>query len=180
MDTIAHLIAERQRFESFLAQRVRDPDVVDDLFQTALLKAVRGADTLRDDERVTAWFYRILRNVLTDHWRSEGARARSAEQLETVGSDTVPPAEIEPRVCACVGALLDTLPEQYARMLRLVELEEVSPTEAASRLGLSAGNGRVRLHRARTALRQRVEEFCRTCARHGCLDCTCRATAPEV
>jgi RNA polymerase sigma-70 factor (ECF subfamily) len=33
----------------------------------------------------------------------------------------------------------------------------------------------VRLHRARAALKTRLEQSCGTCATHGCLDCTCRS-----
>jgi len=31
----------------------------------------------------------------------------------------------------------------------------------------------VRLHRARAALREKLVRSCRTCAEHGCLDCSC-------
>jgi RNA polymerase sigma-70 factor (ECF subfamily) len=35
----------------------------------------------------------------------------------------------------------------------------------------------VRVFRAREALKKRVMESCGTCAEHGCLNCTCQATA---
>ena len=40
-------------------------------------------------------------------------------------------------------------------------------------LGITESNLRVRLHRARQALRQRLEETCRTCPIHGYMDCDC-------
>ena len=43
----------------------------------------------------------------------------------------------------------------------------------ASDLGITPNNLKVRRHRARRALRARLEETCRICAAHGCLDCTC-------
>lgn len=45
--------------------------------------------------------------------------------------------------------------------------------EVANEPGLTANNATVRLHRARRALRQRIETVCGTCTEHACLDCTC-------
>lgn len=174
------LIAERGRFLGFLARRVGDPELAEDLLQTAILQAIRRSDTLRDEERVTAWIYRILRNVLADHGRRRAAGARAVERAAALDDAAAPEPELKNVVCACIGELLDTLPPQYADLLRLIEVDELAPAEAAGKLGISAGNARVRLHRARGALRERVEQMCRTCARHGCLDCTCGSTQHRV
>jgi RNA polymerase sigma-70 factor (ECF subfamily) len=170
------LVAERARFLAFLTARVGDIETAEDLLQTAVLQALRGAHGLREKERAVAWIYRILRNVLADHGRQRSASSRALERSARL--DDLPesaPPELEAELCACVGRLLDTLAPDQGGLLRMVELEEVTPSEAARRLGISAGAARVRLHRARSALRERVEQVCRTCARHGCLDCTCAA-----
>ena len=44
--------------------------------------------------------------------------------------------------------------------------------------GITPNLAMVRLHRARRALRLRLEESCRACAAHGCLDCSCRTAPP--
>jgi RNA polymerase sigma-70 factor (ECF subfamily) len=166
------LVAERGRFFGFLVNRVGDADTAEDLLQTAVVQALRRADSLRDEERVVAWIYRILRNVVADHGRQSAASTRSLERAPWNLPEVAPP-ELEAEICACVGELLGTLPTEQSRLLRLVELDDTSPSEAASLLGISPGAARVRLHRARAALRERVEQLCRTCAAHGCLDCTC-------
>jgi len=157
-----------------LINRVGDPDTAEDLLQTAVLQALRRADTLRDDERVVAWIYRILRNVVTDHGRHRAATERAFERAVALDLPEEAPPELEAEICACIGALLTTLPADQGDLLKMVEVEETAPSEAAQLLGITAGAARVRLHRARSALRERVEQLCRTCARHGCLDCTCR------
>ncbi len=169
------LVSERGRFLAFLTSRVGDPDTAEDLLQTGVLQAIRKADSLRDEERVVAWIYRILRNVLADWGRQRAAVGRAEEHLLRFELAEVPPPDVEAELCACVGELLGTLPPEQSDLLRLVELDHVTPSEVAGQLGLTPGNARVRIHRARAALRTRVEEACRTCARHGCLDCTCRA-----
>ena len=50
----------------------------------------------------------------------------------------------------------------------------------AERLDITRNNLKVRHHRARQQLRERLEETCRTCATHGCIDCTCASDAPAL
>lgn len=61
----------------------------------------------------------------------------------------------------------------------LREMEGASVAEAAARLGITPGNAAVRVHRARQALKQRLEAACGTCTEHGCLDCSCEASRPN-
>jgi RNA polymerase sigma factor (sigma-70 family) len=173
------LVAERRRFRAFLVRRLGDPDEAEDVLQSALLRAVRRPPTADDPEAVTRWFYRVLRNALSDRARRRQAAERAAATLAAEPASTPADTELWNAVCGCVTALADTLHGPYSEILRSVDIEGRPVAEAASQLGLTPGNARVRLHRARAALREQVERFCRTCATHGCLDCTCR-TAPGV
>jgi RNA polymerase sigma-70 factor (ECF subfamily) len=88
-------------------------------------------------------------------------------------SESAPDAEIEAEICRCFEALLPTMKPEYAALLREVDLNGRRVVDVAAEQGLTANAGTVKLHRARKALRVRLEESCRTCATHGCLDCTC-------
>ena len=66
-----------------------------------------------------------------------------------------------------------TLKPEYADVLWRADLIGESRESIAGALSISENNLRVRLHRARQALRQRLEETCRTCPIHGYLDCDC-------
>ncbi len=176
------LLAHRARFLAFVRKRVRDRDEAEEILQGALLKALTRADDVRDDERIVAWFYRLLRNALTDHWRARTVRDRAAAVLLRAAEGQVaPPPQEAAELCRCFEALLPALPADQARMIRRVDLEEARPVDVATEEGITPNLAMVRLHRARRALRQRLEEACRTCATHGCLDCSCRggATRPE-
>lgn len=167
-----HLLNELETFTAFARSRVGDPHLAADLVQESLLKAVKSADQLRDDESVTAWFYRILRRTIIDLYRRRAAAQRAVERLE--GELNLPPdAEEERAACACVNALIPTLHPDYAELIRRLDLEGRAPEEVAAAAGLTANNLRVRHHRARRQLRERLEQTCRLCAKHGCLDCTC-------
>ena len=61
-----------------------------------------------------------------------------------------------------------------AELIIELELWDGDPARLAAQLGITRNNLKVRRHRARRALRQRLEEFCRSCAVHGYPDCPCQ------
>ena len=167
------LLDAHDQFLGYIRRRISDPDLAEDILQDSLLRAMRAAPELRDEERIVPWFYRVLQNAIVDAYRHRGV-----ERAHLVGGE-IPEIAAEPEddveLCACFERLVPTLKPEYAELIRAVELRNEPPTAAASRLGITPNNLKVRRHRARQALRQKLEETCRTCADHGCLDCTCRA-----
>jgi RNA polymerase sigma-70 factor (ECF subfamily) len=83
-------------------------------------------------------------------------------------------------ICRCGLALMSTLRASYAEVLRRVDLEGELIADVAATSGTSPNSIRVRLHRARSALRARLLEFCRLCAERGGRSCDCddRQTSP--
>jgi hypothetical protein len=63
-----------------------------------------------------------------------------------------------------------------AKPCRIVDLHEGKLKDLAQQSGITAENAAVRVHRARAALRRRIEQACGTCSVHGCLDCSCEAS----
>ncbi len=170
---VATLLADRARFLAFVAKRV-GPDDAEDVLQAALARAVVHAGDVRDDERVVAWFYRILRNAVADHFRAREAARRAHDALRAEPWPDPPTPDDERTLCRCFEPLLGALPPDQARVLRRVDLEEARPVDVAAEDGVTPNTTMVRLHRGRRALRDRLLESCRACATHGCLDCSCR------
>ncbi|MEQ1904345.1 MAG: RNA polymerase sigma factor, partial [Pirellulaceae bacterium] len=147
-----------------------------EILQAAFMKAAEKTDTIRDDERVVAWFYRLLRNAIIDYYRRKSTERKTFDKLSQLSiEDTVVDPELERVVCECINDLIPTLKPEYAGVLQQVDLLGVSIPEAASALGITANNAHVRLHRARAALHERLVQTCGTCMTHGCLDCTCKS-----
>ena len=170
------LVENHRRFLAFVEPRVRDRATAEEILQAAFVRGLERAGEVRDEERAVAWFYRLLRNAVVDHYRSRGTEAAALEAFgRELGDGVEPPPEIARELCACFEALLPALRPEYAEILRRVDLAGERPADVARALGLTANNSMVRLHRARKALRTALERSCRTCAEHGCLDCTCRA-----
>lgn len=172
-DIVAALLANHRQFLAFLEQRTGNRADAEDILQSAFVRGIEKARDIRDGESAVAWFYRLLRNALVDYYRRRGAEQRAL--AGAVAERTLEPdEELHREVCRCVTALLPALKSEYAELLRQVDLEDVPVAEAARRAGITANNASVRLHRARSALLKEVQRSCRTCATHGCLDCTCR------
>lgn len=177
MNTIEnHLLDNVKEYVGFARKRVSDPELAADAVQESLLKALKAADQIRDEENAKAWFYRILRRTIIDLYRRRDAQDRALAELEHE-LNAPPDVEEERIVCACMERLLPMIAPRYADVIRQLDLDEKSPEAVAETLGISRNNLNVRLHRARQQLKQRLEETCRMCARHGCLDCDCATDA---
>ena len=183
-DAVRVLVDNHARFLAFLERRVDSREVAEDILQEAFVRGLDGAERLRDRESVTAWFYRLLRNALVDHYRRRGAETRALARVAVESADAVAaPADEEllRTVCGCVIGLLATLKPDYATALQRVDLDGVAVQAFAGEAGITPANASVRLHRAREALRKQLVRSCGACTKHECLDCTCKqADAPRT
>ena len=168
------LVKNHRRFLDFLRPRMPTIDDAEEILQAAFVKAVEKSPTIRGEESVTAWFYRLLRNALIDFYRRRDT-ARKAFQVAAEDFSEADEQELQRTVCRCVAELIPTLKPEYADLLRRVDVEGEAVPAAAMALGIQANNAGVRLHRARLALKARLEQSCGTCATHGCLDCSCQS-----
>lgn len=177
-DVVRALVANHREFQRFLEKRVGSRALAEDILQEAFVRGIGRIETLRNDESAVAWFYRTLRNAVTDHHRrhdvAERALAAFAEELE---KHAEPEEELRGAVCQCVARLAETLKPEYAEALQRIEVEGVPVKTFAEEQGISSNNAAVRVFRAREALRRQVVASCGTCADHGCLNCTCAAPA---
>lgn len=174
-EAIAQLVGAHRDFLAFLERRVESRAVAEDILQTAFVRTLdHGADV--SEEKVIAWFYRVLRNAVIDHYRHRSSSAKALEELARSMPDPETP-EVQNEICQCVSRIVDTLKPEYREALRVVDLEDHKLTELAATAGISPDNAAVRIHRARKALREKVQQACGSCAEHGCLNCTCQSNS---
>lgn len=168
-----YFVENRSRILAFIRGKAGDDALAEDILQDSLLNALRSSPEVDSSEALTAWLYRIVRNAITDAHRRHGARQRKLDGYALELPDTEMTPEDEAALCACFADLLPAMKPEYAEVLEFVELGAVTAQDMAARLGITENNLKVRRHRARRQLREFLETTCRTCAEHGCLDCTC-------
>lgn len=178
-DIVEQLLQYKSRLLAHIQRKINDPDLAEDLLQDSLIKALRAAPELRDEQKLLPWFYSILNNAITDVYRRQAVELRSLQEVARESSLEDEP-ETERVLCACFRTLLSTLKPEYALLIEQLDLTNNEPAQIAAQLGITSNNLKVRRHRARQALRQRLEESCRVCAKHGCLDCTCEENSAQV
>jgi RNA polymerase sigma-70 factor (ECF subfamily) len=175
-EALERLLVTRKQFLAFLQKRVRSAAIAEDILQAAFVRGIEKGGALRGQESVIAWFYRILRNAVIDHYRRQASADQALQafvhELET---SEEPPPSFKDDICRCVSGLLSTLKPEYQQALEDVDLNEGSLADLAGRAGITEGNAAVRVHRAREALRKRVRTTCGMCAEHGCLECHCQS-----
>ncbi len=170
---LAELLEHRAEFLGFLTRRVGDPAAAEDILQAAYTKALEKGEQIQNTESVVAWFYRMLRNALVDHYRRNAARTRAHDQFVAEAPLSYE-TEDEANLCACVGGVVKTLKPEYRAALERIDLGGESIADFAQAEGTTPNNASVRLHRARRAAAKKLTQVCGACADHNCLDCTCK------
>ncbi len=153
-------------------ERLVGPTDADDLAQDVFEKAQRAIGTFRGDSRVLTWLYRVATNVALDRLRSAQRRVDleraddDADPLEAaLSSNATHERSLESDVDRahmreCILGVVDQLPTSQRAAILLGELRGFSDRELADALGVSLGAAKIRLHRARRALKAALERAC--------------------
>jgi RNA polymerase sigma-70 factor (ECF subfamily) len=137
---------------------------VEDLAQEVFVVVARRLTQFRHESQVSTWLFGITARVV--------ANDRRRRRLRRWWLRLVPTLDDHPAAAAGSPSdeldrkqerrrfyqVLDRLSERHRRAFVLFELEEMKVSEVAALMGLTEGNTRVLLHRARAAFVRRVAE----------------------
>jgi RNA polymerase sigma-70 factor (ECF subfamily) len=146
-----------------------------DAVQEAFLLAFRAIDRFEGASSLSTWLHRIVINAALMNLRSRACRPEAPidELLPRFESDGHSSQPFEPwpesaeagclraETRAAVRAAIDLLPESYRTVLMLRDIEDLSTEEAAEALGITPNAAKIRLHRARQALRTLLDSTMR-------------------
>jgi RNA polymerase sigma-70 factor, ECF subfamily len=150
---------------------VRREAVAEEVVQDTWLAVVRGIDRFEGRSLFRTWLF----GVLVNRARTTGGREARTVAVDLTTEPTVDPARFGPdgswidppevwaeraedrrvatRLAERARAHIDALPDQQRQVVLLRDVEGLSATEACTMLGLTDGNQRVLLHRARSKVR---------------------------
>ena len=139
-----------------------DEEDARDVVQESYLRAYRGLKRFRGEAQFSTWMYRITANCAANQLRKR-IRNRHDEIDEEVEPLVDTRAENDPQLMAEVGdlrtrlmAALDELPPRLRAVVVLRDIYDLPHEAIAAELGISESAAKVRLHRARRKLRERV------------------------
>lgn len=148
----------------FAYQMTPRRDDAEDIVQEAFVRAYQNLDKYRDEAKFTTWLLRIVTNLCTDQARMFHRR-QALEQQEAAGAldwmtigeteDPVQNLEADRRKDALRKAL-NALPPHHRSVIVLRDIEERDYQDIAQMLGCTVGGAKLRVLRARRALRDRI------------------------
>lgn len=139
-------------------------DDAEDIVQEAFVRAYQNLNRYRDEAKYTTWLLRIVTNLCTDQARMAHRRT-ALEQQEaggaldwmTIGTTEDPVRNLEEdRRKGVLRKALNALPTHHRSVIVLRDLEEREYPEIAEVLGCTVGGAKLRVLRARRALRDRI------------------------
>lgn len=156
---------------------VRDDQVAMEVLQDTWIAVLRGIDRFEGRSSLKTWIYRILINTAKTRGQRESrsipfsAAANGDEPsvdpdrfLQSGGWRIGPQEWAAPEQELLEGetrdeilAAIEELPEAQRAVITMRDVEGLSAAEVAEILGISDGNERVLLHRARSKVRRALE-----------------------
>ncbi len=146
---------------------LRNEDDARDVVQEAFLQAFKGLSDFRQQCQLSTWLHRVVVNAALMRLRSRKRKPEApidallpqflpdGHHVTQFEEWLAPPlqAMMRAEVRAQVRDAIERLPESYRTVLMLRDIEELDTAEVAAMLGVSPNAVKIRLHRARLALR---------------------------
>ncbi|CAM3804985.1 RNA polymerase sigma factor SigZ [Parendozoicomonas haliclonae] len=154
----AHWDAHKERLRAYIISKVDDLSAVDDILQEVYFKAHTRQHTLKSEESMGGWLYRIAYNTIMDHFRQQKPWEELPDYLEAPVEDES--EQVYSGLVECLQPLMDELPDKYRLPLQLAELDGFTQKQVAEQLGLSLTAAKSRIQRARVKLRERYTDCC--------------------
>lgn len=158
-----------ERLHPFVLRITLSHDATEDILQETLLVMICRIESLRDPERFWPWMYRIAYTKIQDAFRRR--RLQTSMQSfflqdghhsgrERGRCDNPLDSRIHEETLQQVATAVEQLKGQHKDVVRLRFYEELPYTEIASRTCTTPQRARVRFHRAKASLKERLETCC--------------------
>lgn len=153
----------QKRLYRFVLKKIGNGTDAEDLTQQAFLEAAAAIESFRGGSKLSTWLYGIAMNLVKNHLSRAPHRRYTfdtEDALEGMESAQPDPSEqlMHTQSIIALQHEISDLPQEMRDVLLLVALDELSYEEAALLLAIPVGTVRSRLSRARSTLRQRLQD----------------------
>lgn len=155
------------RLLAYAHRMLGDRGVAEEIVQDSLVNIYQNRNNFEGRCSLKSWLFRAVHNRSIDEIRRRKRyidvgddpeenffNAAGRWRQDFIGFDGLAAKELDDRkLVKTVRVEIDHLPHKYREILLLKEIEGLEPEEICAALEISSSNFRIRLHRARTALR---------------------------
>jgi RNA polymerase sigma-70 factor (ECF subfamily) len=163
-----------RRVYALCLRMVNNPADAEDLMQEAFLQLFRKIGTFRGESAFSTWLHRMTVNVVLMRLRKKSLPVASLEETTDPDDETGGPRKDvgapDLRLSGAVDRVnlersVEKLPPGYRTVFVLHDVQGYEHNEIADIMGCSVGNSKSQLHKARTRLRELLQEEVRQQAR---------------
>jgi RNA polymerase sigma-70 factor (ECF subfamily) len=163
-----------RRVYALCLRMVNNPADAEDLTQEAFLQLFRKISSFRGESAFSTWLHRMTVNVVLMRLRKKTLPVASLDETTEPDEDTGGPRKDigapDLRLSGAVDRVnlersVEKLPPGYRTVFMLHDVQGYEHNEIADIMGCSVGNSKSQLHKARTRLRQLLQEDVREQAR---------------
>jgi RNA polymerase sigma-70 factor (ECF subfamily) len=163
-----------RRVYALCLRMVSNPADAEDLAQEAFLQLFRKISTFRGESAFSTWLHRMTVNVVLMRLRKKSLPTDSLEEtIEPDAENSAPKRDVGAPDLRLSGAVdrvnlersIAKLPPGYRTVFVLHDVQGYEHNEIADIMGCSVGNSKSQLHKARTRLRELLQEEVRDQAR---------------
>jgi RNA polymerase sigma-70 factor (ECF subfamily) len=144
------------RLYRFAYRMLRDRSEAEDAVQEAFVRVYRALPNYRPDGFFSSWVYRITLNECRRRIRSKKPTMPLEYAQGVVGGEDPQNAIIAGERNRQLRLAVDSLPETYRLVMIMFYFEELSVEQVSKALGLSISAVKVRLHRGRSRLMNKL------------------------
>ena len=150
---------------------MNDAQEAEDVLQETFISAFRALERFEGRSRLSTWLYRIAYNAALMRLRKRRVSTVSLDEPREMEDGELLPRQLvdwttlpddlllSKEFRGMLDTALASLPESLRSVFVLRDVEGLSTAETAEALGLTETNAKVRLHRARLALRERLTAY---------------------
>jgi len=163
-----------RRVYALCLRMVSNPADAEDLAQEAFLQLFRKISTFRGESAFSTWLHRMTVNVVLMRLRKKSLPTDSLEEtIDPDAENSAPKRDVGAPDLRLSGAVdrvnlersIEKLPPGYRTVFVLHDVQGYEHNEIADIMGCSVGNSKSQLHKARTRLRELLQEEVRDQAR---------------
>lgn len=144
----------------------RDEDELEDLMQSAYIKAFENLSSFENRSSFPTWLIRIFINeaIARKKYKSKFTENNSDDEdnnelYDKTDMNTPEKTAVNNELKIILEKAIDALPDKYRVVFIMHELENMTVKEISALLSLTGVNIKVRLNRARKMLRENISQF---------------------